>query len=118
RPAPQAAQADRTRARDPKKSDGVFCEGVAVKYAWVRKHRDSFPIAVMCDVLDVSASGYYASVDRAPSLRAQRRARIDAAVRQVHAASHGIYGSTKIARVLAESEELDSACRNTVAAAM
>jgi putative transposase len=89
-----------------------------VKYAWITKHRDSFPIAVMCDVLSVSTSGYYASVDRAASPRAQRRARIDAAVRQVHAASHGIYGSGKIAKQLAESDDLETACRNTVARAM
>jgi putative transposase len=89
-----------------------------VKYAWIRKHGDSFPIAVMCDVLAVSTAGYYASVDRGPSPRARRRARIDAAVRQVHAASHGIYGSVKIARELAESDKLETACRNTVARAM
>jgi putative transposase len=89
-----------------------------VKYAWIRKHGDSFPIAVMCEVLDVSTSGYYASVDREPSPRARRRARIDAAVRQVHAASHGIYGSGKIAKKLAQSDELETACRNTVARAM
>jgi putative transposase len=89
-----------------------------VKYAWITKQRDSFPIAVMCDVLDVSTSGYYASVDRGPSPRAERRQRIDLAVRQVHAASHGVYGSHKIAQVLAERDELESACRNTVARAM
>ena len=89
-----------------------------MKYAWITTQVDSFPIAMMCDVLGVSTSGYYASLDRAPSPRAQRRARIDAAVRQVHAASHGIYGSAKIARELAQCEELETACRNTVARAM
>ena len=89
-----------------------------MKYAWITKHRDSFPIAVMCDVLSVSTSGYYASQGREPSPRARRRARIDAAVRQVHAASHGIYGSGKIAKELAESDDLETACRNTVARAM
>jgi putative transposase len=89
-----------------------------VKYAWITQYGDSFPIAVMCDVFDVSTAGYYASVDRAPSPRARRRVRIDAAVRQVHAASHGIYGSAKIARELAQQDELETACRNTVARAM
>ena len=89
-----------------------------MKYAWISQHSDSFPIALMCDVFNVSTSGYYASVDRAPSPRAQRRARIDAAVRQVHASSHGVYGSAKIARELAQQDELETACRNTVARAM
>jgi putative transposase len=89
-----------------------------VKYVWIREHRDSFPIAVMCDVLGVSTSGYYASVGREPSARVRRHERIKAAVAQVHAQSHGIYGSLKITRVLGQQDELESACRNTVAAAM
>jgi len=89
-----------------------------VKYAWIAQHRDSFPIAVMCDVLRVSTSGYYASVDRMPGPRAQRQERIQQAVQQVHAESHGIYGSRKIALVLETRVDLESACRNTVAAAM
>jgi len=89
-----------------------------VKYAWIQEHRDSLPIAPMCDVLAVSKSGYYASLERRPSPRAERRARIDAAVRQVHAQSHGIYGSAKIAQELAKSNHRESACRNTVARAM
>jgi putative transposase len=89
-----------------------------VKYAWIREHRDSFPVAVLCDALEVSASGYYAWLDRPPSPRAQRHDQIQAAVQQVHAESYGIYGSHKIARELEERPELESACRNTVAKAM
>lgn len=89
-----------------------------MKYAWIRQHRDSFPVAAMCQVLEVSASGYYAWRERKPSPRAQRHERIQQAVEQVHAASHGIYGSYKVARELQEQPELESACRNTVAQAM
>lgn len=89
-----------------------------MKYVWIRQHRDSFPIAVMCDVLGVSTSGYYAATGREPSPRARRHQRIKAAVAQVHAQSHGIYGSLKITQVLQQHAELESACRNTVAAAM
>jgi len=72
----------------------------------------------MCQVLRVSSSGYYGSVDRKPSKRAQRHERIKRSVQQVHADSHGIYGSAKIADRLQKCEELESACRNTVAATM
>jgi putative transposase len=89
-----------------------------VKYAWIQAHRDSFPVALMCDVFDVSKSGYYASIDRPVSRRAERHERIKAAVAQVHALSHGIYGSLKISQSLAQQGELELACRNTVAAAM
>jgi putative transposase len=89
-----------------------------VKYAWITRHRDSFPITIMCDVLVVSTSGYYASLGRQPSSRGERHQRIQQAVQQVYAESHGIYGSQKVAEVLRERDDLESACRNTVAAAM
>jgi putative transposase len=82
------------------------------------EHRDSYPVAVMCDVLNVSTSGYYSSLDRPPSPRAERHGRIQQAVQRVHAESHGIYGSHKIAEVLEDRDDLESACRNTVAATM
>ncbi len=89
-----------------------------MKYAWITDHRDSFPVAVMCDVLNVSSSGYYDSVDRPPSARAERHERIKQTVWQVHAESHGIYGSYKVADVMQTRDDLESACRNTVATAM
>jgi putative transposase len=89
-----------------------------VKYAWIGQHSDSFSVALMCEVLEVSKSGYYDSLDREPSPRAQRRERIEAAVREVHAQSHEIYGSYKIAQQLKQHAHLEGACRNTVATAM
>jgi putative transposase len=89
-----------------------------VKYAWITKHRDSFPVAILCRVLDVSTSGYYESLVRPVSERAKRHERIQTAVRQVHAESHGTYGSHKIAQMVQRRDDLESACRNTVAAAM
>jgi putative transposase len=89
-----------------------------VKYAWITQYRDSFPVTVMCDVLRISTSGYYASLDRRPSPRAQRHERIQQAVQQVHTESHNTYGSRKIAQILEQRDDLESGCRNTVAAAM
>lgn len=89
-----------------------------MKYAWITQHRDSFPVRIMCDVLNVSPSGYYDSIERPPSERAKRHKRIRQSVEQVHAESYGIYGSTKVAEVLQQRDDLESACRNTVAVAM
>jgi putative transposase len=89
-----------------------------VKYAWIHEHRDSFSIARMCEVLHVSESGYYASRQRPPSPRQQRHARIQQAVQQVYSDSHDNYGSYKIADQLQKRDDLETACRNTVAAAM
>ncbi len=89
-----------------------------MKHAWIHTHRDSFPVTLMCDVLGISTSGYYASIERKPSRRAVRQARIRESVRQVHGQSHGIYGSQKIAEALQQRDDLERACRNTVARAM
>ena len=64
-----------------------------MKYAWIRQHRDLFSVTAQCEALEVSTSGYYAWVDRPESPRAVRHARIQQAVREVHADSHGIYGT-------------------------
>lgn len=34
-----------------------------MRYAWIQQHRDSFPISLMCQVLQVSTSGYYDAPD-------------------------------------------------------
>jgi len=89
-----------------------------VKYAWIKENRDTFPVKVMCRVLDVSTSGYYDWCDRVPSPRSIRHQRICAAVRQVFVDSHENYGSSKVTRALAKTSGLESACRNTVRNAM
>lgn len=77
-----------------------------------------YPITLMCQVLNVSTSGYYDAQRRVPSERAQRQRRIHEQVQQVYDEHGGIYGSWKIAEIMVERDELESACRNTVAAAM
>lgn len=85
-----------------------------MKYAWIRLHRELFSVTAQCQALHVSKSGYYAWVDRLES----PHARIQHAVRQVHAQSHSIDGSRTIAVSLRDQPELEAACRNTVAQAM
>lgn len=89
-----------------------------MKYAWIKDHRDSFPVVVMCRVLQVSKSGYYRWVKAKPSLRTLRAERIQVSVKQVYEESNQIYGSVKIADRLGKDDRLETACRNTVAAAM
>jgi putative transposase len=77
-----------------------------------------YPIATLCRLLGVSTSGYYDARQRPPSARTQRQARIRHGIQAVYDQHHGIYGSWKIAEVLAQRDDLESACRNTVAKAM
>jgi len=86
-----------------------------VRYAWIKQHRDSFPIRTMCRVLDVSTSGFYDWLEAKPSQRALRSKSIKAHVLDVYKSSQGIYGSAKIAQEMRNSPERETACRNTVA---
>lgn len=89
-----------------------------MNYAWITEHRDSFPVATMCQLLKVSRSGYYASIDRPRSPRAERAAKIRQSVLEVFEENHSVYGSVKITEALKERDDLETACRNTVARAM
>jgi putative transposase len=60
-----------------------------------------YPIATMCRLLGVSASGYHAWQGRAPSTRAQGDARLLERIREIHAASRGTYGAPRIHAELA-----------------
>jgi len=67
-----------------------------VKFACIHQHRGAFPLGLMCRVLAVARSGYYAWCQRAPSARARATLPLVGAIRAVHAASHGTYGSPRI----------------------
>jgi len=75
-----------------------------------------WPVAVLCDVLEVSRSGYYAWRTRPASARSSRRDELVEQIRAAHAHSRGTYGSPRI------HAELDAAgiavCENTVAKVM
>jgi putative transposase len=89
-----------------------------MRHAWIQQHQTVYPIQPMCAALDVSISGYYQSLGRPPGEREQRRERIRRDIRKVHDQSQGIFGSWKIAKILRQRADLESACRNTVAKAM
>jgi putative transposase len=84
-----------------------------VRFAFVRKRSKEFPVRLMCEVLNVSRSGYYAWVDRPASARRERRAGLIERIREVHEESGGTYGSPRVAVELREQGE--SMSENTVA---
>lgn len=55
-----------------------------------------FPIRMMCRLLQVSPSGYYASQCRPLSRRARENAQLIQEIRRIHAESDGVYGSPKL----------------------
>ncbi len=60
-----------------------------------------YPIAAMCRVLGVSASGYHAWLRRPPSARAEVDSALLERIREIHAASRGTYGAPRIHAELA-----------------
>ena len=64
------------------------------------ENRANYPIAVMCRVLGVSPSGYYAWVKRPASARALRDAALTAEIRAAHAVSKGTYGAPRLQWIL------------------
>lgn len=75
-----------------------------MKYAVIDRHQD-YPVRMMCRLLRVSPSGYYAWRGRPPSRRAVANAHLVAAIRAIHAASDGAYGSPKICDELVQRGE-------------
>ena len=71
---------------------------------------------LMCQVLEVSRSGYYAWLHRGPSARQQRREQLVEQIRQAHETSRRTYGSPRICAELAAQGT--SCCQNTVAKLM
>jgi len=68
-----------------KKCDGVLCQGIAARYAFMKRWRADFPIALMCRALRVSRSGCYDWLERAPSAGACEDLRLKVAMRAADA---------------------------------
>jgi len=87
-----------------------------VRFAFIQKHAEEFPVDLMCEVLEVSRSGYYAWRDRPASSQARRREELVQRIQAAHADSRQIYGSP---RIHAELRAQGVACSpNTVAKLM
>ena len=85
----------------------------------IEAEKAGFPITRMCELLEVSRSGYYkwrADRDAGPTPSQQRRTELDAKVAAFHAASDGVYGAPRIqADLRADGERVS---RKTVAASL
>jgi putative transposase len=71
-----------------------------MSFRFIEDHRDSYPIRLMCAVLEVSPAGYYAWRERPVSARATSNAALLTEIRQVHRASGQRYGSPRVHAVL------------------
>ena len=83
-------------ARHPKKSRGLFREGLDMKFAFIAKHRAIWPASWLCEALGVSRSGFHAWLTRAPSARARSDEEIGAKVRASFMGSDRTYGARRV----------------------
>lgn len=84
-----------------------------MRFAFIEERKKEYPVMMMCRLLNVSRSGYYAWRDRPLSGWAQRREDLIAQIHQVHNESRDSYGSPRITREL--NDQGISVCENTVA---
>src|SRR2546423_4195714 len=71
-----------------------------MKYKFIEEHKQKFPIVVMCGVLAVSESGFYAWRKRPSCRRTQEDAHLTQEIRQAFEEHQGRYGSPRLYRDL------------------
>ena len=67
-----------------------------MRYRCIDRRRSQYPVNMMCRVLKVSRSGFYAWRVRPESQRAKTDREVTQAIERLHKASKGTYGSPRI----------------------
>jgi transposase InsO family protein len=67
-----------------------------MRYQFIQDHQNEFPVQRMCQVLDVSSSGYYAWRTRPVSPRARANQELLVEIRSIHSRSRKTYGSPRV----------------------
>lgn len=67
-----------------------------MRYAWIRAHRDSYPVLMMCECLKVSGSGLYAAQKRSCSARSRSSAQLRTQIEAVQRQHRGRYGRRRM----------------------
>ncbi|HIK90661.1 MAG TPA: IS3 family transposase [Planctomycetes bacterium] len=78
-------------------ADGLLRKRKELRYQFISQHSEEWPITVMCDVLQVSRSGFYAWRKRPASDRIQHHAELISEMKQIHSERHkDVYGSPRM----------------------
>lgn len=87
-----------------------------MKFTFIEENLSEYPLGLVCRVLGVSRSGYYAWRVRPASATAERREELAVKIRTVHERNRRVYGSPRVYHALRAQGE--SVCENTVAKVM
>ena len=74
------------------------------RYRFIRAERATYPVTVLCRVLGVARSAYYAWARREVSARAREDAALGAQIAAAHKRSRGTYGAPSAASSRARAE--------------
>src|SRR6266550_2485675 len=85
-------------------------------FAFIKDHRKRWRVKLMCRVLNVARSGFYAWQKRKPCARDKRQQELLTKIRRVHQENRQLYGSPRMHRALVVDGQTVS--RNTVAKLM
>ena len=72
-----------------------------MKYAWIEENRETFALAVMCQMLGVSRAGYYDWQGREPSLKQREDQYLETRVVALFWQGRGCYGTRRLKQLLA-----------------
>ena len=87
-------------AGHPKKGRSLLREGSDMKFVFIAKHRNIWPVAWLCDALGVSRSGFHAWLNRSPSARSRSDEAVGQQVKASFLASDRTYGARRVWRDL------------------
>ena len=73
-----------------------------MKYTFIENHKEEFPVLRMCQVLEVSESGYYAWLKREPSERERVDKELGERIEDAYQQNRQVYGSPRIHAELKE----------------
>ncbi len=86
------------------------------RFGFIQEHHRTWPVTVMCRVLGVSPSGFYAWRTRPPNQWTQRREQLGQEIMVIFEESHGTYGSPRVHAELVARGVI--CCQKTVAKIM
>ncbi|RPI54962.1 MAG: hypothetical protein EHM49_02535 [Deltaproteobacteria bacterium] len=89
-----------------KKSRGLLCERVELRYDFIRQEKKAYPVTVLCKVMEVSRSGFYEyfhSFNKKPD-KSSGKAVLKARVGAIFKEHRSKYGSRRIAKKLKDED--------------
>jgi len=88
-----------------------------LRFQFVHRHRELWPIDLQCRILEVSRQGYYQWLDQTLSARAEKQQAIVSQIKRIHTLHrHDVYGSPRMHKEILKQDI--QCCENTVARLM